>query len=235
MSAVQSAKTRCFRSLKSHDLFSSLPEPVTRELEKKIMFFHHTAGSIIFRQGEPAAGIIFLLEGRVKLSALAMDTKTALLKIAQPGEVLGLAAMISGTAYLTTAETTIASSIGLLRDKDFLCAMRKYPELSEAVARRLAAQCKETATDMLLLRFANCSSQRLAAALMRLVDGHGSGICREISVTYTHAELGQLIGAARETVTRLIKRFECQGIIKTRHSGFVITDPPALESIARLT
>src|SRR6185437_11784011 len=108
----------CFHSLRSHDLFSSLPEAVTRELEKKLMFFNHAAGSVLFRQGEPAMGIFFLLDGRVKLSALAVDTKNALLKIAQTGEVLGLSAVISGRPYLTTAQTTVASCIGLLRDKD---------------------------------------------------------------------------------------------------------------------
>ena len=45
-----------------------------------------------------------LCKGRVKLSTTSAEGKTLILKIAQPGEVLGMHATVSGTAYEITAE-----------------------------------------------------------------------------------------------------------------------------------
>jgi CRP/FNR family transcriptional regulator, cyclic AMP receptor protein len=149
--------------------------------------------------------------------------------------VLGLAAVISGTPHLTTAQVTLPSVVALLRLEHLAGAMRKHPQLSEAVAQSLAMECKECARDMLLLRVPCSSSQRLAAVLVCLGDGRGSAMSRQLALTYTHAELGQLIGATRETVTRLMNKFERQGVIKTTHSTFQVTDPRALKEIGKLS
>lgn len=234
MSAAQIARTKYSRYPKVNGLFSSVPESVIRDLERKFIFFGHSAGSVLFRQGEVAEGIFFLFEGRVRLSAIAMDSKTALLRIAEPGEVLGLAAVVSGMPHLTTAQTSTPASVALLREKDIIGGMERHPKLSEAVARCLARECKQTAIDMLLLRVPCASSQRLAAILLRLVEGHGSAQNRQ-PLTYTHAELGQLIGASRETVTRLMKKFERAAVIETKHSAFQVTDTRKLKEIARLS
>src|SRR5262249_26485786 len=92
----------------------------------------------------------------------------------------------------------------------------------------------ERAIDMLLLRAASSRSRQLAAILIHLADRFDTAAGGESALTYTHAELGQLIGASRETITRLMKQFERRGLIKTRHSTFQIVDPQALGEIARL-
>jgi CRP-like cAMP-binding protein len=77
MRAAQSAKTRYPRPPRVHRLFSLLPEAVTRELERKLIFARHGTGSVVYRQEEEAEGIFFVFEGRVKVSAIDTDTKTA--------------------------------------------------------------------------------------------------------------------------------------------------------------
>ena len=113
--------------------------------------------------------------------------------------------------------------------------MRNCTQLSEAVAQCLARECEERAIDMLLLiRAASNRSQRLAAILLRLAGDHDSGVQQQPALAYTHAELGQLIGASRETITRLMKEFERRGAIRTKRSAFQIVDAQALGEIARL-
>jgi len=233
MSTAQSGKTKSFRSLGSLSMLSSLPQPVIRDLDSKLILAKHSAGSVLYRQGELAEGIFFLFAGRVKTSALAIDAKTALLKIAGPGEVLGLAAVLSGRPHLTSAQATEPSSVGLLRREDLARSMRKYSQIADAIAQHLSTEYVEIATETLLLRTPCSSSQRLAIALLRLADADSSS--RQLALTYTHAELGQLIGASRETVTRLMKRFERRGFIATKKSSFRITDHRLLKQIAELS
>jgi CRP/FNR family transcriptional regulator len=211
-----------------------LPLPVVRNLQRKLILVQRNQRSILYHQGEDADSIFFVLEGRVKMVAIDVDGKAALLRIAGPGEVLGLAAVVSTKTHLTTAQATTPSTIALLQQQDLANEMRHCPQLSEAVAQCLARECEERAIDMLLLRAASSRSQRLAAVLLHLADRFDTDVRGEPALTYTHAELGQLIGASRETITRLMKEFERQGVIKTKRSTFQIIDPQALGEIARL-
>ncbi|MBV9183920.1 MAG: Crp/Fnr family transcriptional regulator, partial [Acidobacteria bacterium] len=168
MSSAQSVKKNGYsRSLGSLPLFSSLPHAGIRELETKLIFARHATGSILFRQGEKAKGIFLVFEGRVRVFANAIDERTALLKVAGPGAVLGLAAMLSENPDLTTAQATEPSVVARLWGDDLINSMQKYPQLLRAVAQFLAAECIETATEALLLRVPSSSFQRLATALLR--------------------------------------------------------------------
>ena len=56
-------------------------------------------------EGQTPRGIVVLCSGKVKLSTTSRDGKVLILKMADPGEALGLSAVISGTPYELTAET----------------------------------------------------------------------------------------------------------------------------------
>ena len=60
-----------------------------------------------------------LCKGRVKLSICSTDGKTLILKIAEPGEVLGLSASVSGKPYELTAETVDPCQINFVKREDF--------------------------------------------------------------------------------------------------------------------
>jgi len=234
MSFAQTPKHHRYAySLRSQVLFSSLPQAGSRELESKLIFARHTSGSILYQQGEKPKGILLVVAGRVKMTAHAFDEKTALLKIAGPGEVLGLASWLSQSPHLTTAQATEPSFVALLRGDALLGCMQKYPQFSLAVAQCLAAECIENASEVLLLRVPCPRAQRLATALLHLADGNGAAHHAR-ALIYTHAELGQLIGASRETVTRLMKKLERKGLITTRKSTFRIKERQLLRQIAGL-
>lgn len=235
MTSAQNGNSRYADILGSLRMFRSVPSAAVRDLEKKLVFTRHGTGSVLYRQGERASGILFVFEGRIKLWANTMDNKTALLKVAGPGEILGLAAVMAGKPHLTTAQVTMPSLTALLRAEQLASAIRKCPQLAEAAAEWVALEYKECAMDMLLLRVPCSSSQRLAAALVRLANGGMTASSGPATLTYTHSELGQLIGASRETVTRLMKRLERQGVITTKHSTIQINEPRTLIELARLS
>ena len=67
-----------------------------------------------------------LCKGRVKLSICASDGKTLILKIAEPGEVLGLSATVSGKAYELTAETIDPCQVNFVKREDFLHFLKDH-------------------------------------------------------------------------------------------------------------
>jgi hypothetical protein len=62
-------------------------------------------GAVLFVEGQAPHGIFVLCKGRVKLSICSTDGKPLILKIAEPAEVLGLSATVSGHPYELTAGT----------------------------------------------------------------------------------------------------------------------------------
>lgn len=231
MGSAQSTKSRYSRGLAMHALFLSLPPAIVADLERRLSVTKYGAGSIIYRQGERPEGIFVVFSGRIKMSAVALHAKTALLKLAGPGEVLNLAACLADEPHLTTAQATEMSSVGFLAREEVIRAMHRYPAFCKAVAEHLAATCIERTKEMLLLRVPSSTSQRLSATLLRLADSHGKSSNGFAGRNYTHAELGQLIGASRETVSRLMKRFENQGLIDTDRSSFRIADQESIEAL----
>lgn len=78
------------------------------------------------RGRQACRGIYFLCKGRVKLSATSKEGHTLIFKIAQPGEVLGLNAIISGTSHETTAEAGQPCQLNFVHRDDFLKFLTKH-------------------------------------------------------------------------------------------------------------
>ena len=83
--------------LRSDSFFCSLPKAALEAFDKIKYSASYPAGAVLFVEGQSPRGIYMLCKGRVKLSTTSAEGKTLILKIAQPGEVLGMHATVSGT------------------------------------------------------------------------------------------------------------------------------------------
>src|SRR5258708_17342890 len=62
-------------------------------------------GTLLCLEGQSPRGVFILCSGRAKLSTTSAEGKTVILRIAEPGEVVGLTAMMANTPYAATVET----------------------------------------------------------------------------------------------------------------------------------
>ena len=76
---------------------------------------------------------------------------------------------------------------------------------------------------------------RLARTLVKLADKHGREVGGKIQlqVRFTHRELGDLIGATRETTTAALNRLQRDGIVTRKLGKLLITAPERLRELAR--
>ena len=84
----------------------------------------YPGGALLFSEGQTPRGMYLLCRGRVKLSVTASDGKALILKIAEPGEILGLHATVSGQPYEMSAETLHPCQVNFIRREDFLKFLR---------------------------------------------------------------------------------------------------------------
>ena len=102
----------------------------------------------IFQEGDPAGTIAVLCEGQVKLGeSTSREGKTLILKIAVPGDVLGLGAVLSETCYEMTAEALEPATVKNIRKDEFLSFLSHHGQASMHAARVLSEGYKSAFFD----------------------------------------------------------------------------------------
>jgi CRP/FNR family transcriptional regulator len=95
-------------------------------------------GTLLFTEGRPSRGVYMLCDGRAKLSICSESGKRLMLRVAGPGEVLGLGACLSGEPYELTAELLDAAQVVFIKRKDLLKYLRDNPTICMEVVRHLS-------------------------------------------------------------------------------------------------
>jgi len=95
-------------------------------------------GALLFAEGRPSRGVYLLCEGRAKLSICSENGKRLMLRVAGPGEVLGLGATLSGESYEVTAELLESAQVAFIKRKELLKFLRENPSICMEVVRRLS-------------------------------------------------------------------------------------------------
>jgi CRP/FNR family transcriptional regulator len=153
--------------------------------------------------------------------------------IASPGETLGLASALSGSRYDITAETICPCRIASLYRDDFLEFLARYPAAYKNVARELCMDCARACEQVRALGLAASAPAKLARLLLEwCADGQKTADGTRLFCSLTHGEIGEYIGASRETVTRILSDFRFQELLESRGSTLIISNRRALEIYA---
>ena len=91
--------------LRKDGWYCQLSSEVLRSFSASSHLTTYPGGAILFVEGQMPRGAFVLCSGKVKLSTTSREGKVLVLKIVEPGEVMGLSAVIAGEAYEITAET----------------------------------------------------------------------------------------------------------------------------------
>jgi CRP/FNR family transcriptional regulator len=215
-------------------LFCDLPEGALQAFENIKYATAYPKGAVLFVEGQAPRGIFVLCKGRVKMSICATDGKTLIVKIAEPGEVLGLSATVSGKPYELTAETIDPCQVNFTKRDDFLHFLRDQPEACFKVAEQLSEKYNMACREVRSLGLSHSAGEKLAKLLLEWSSRNGEATKQEpkVKLALTHEEIAQMIGTSRETVTRLFADLRKRQIVLARGSTLVIRDKTALKLIA---
>jgi CRP/FNR family transcriptional regulator, cyclic AMP receptor protein len=225
----------CFTAkIRAERLFCDLPEDALQSFERIKSTSAYPRGAVLFVEGQAPRGIFVLCRGRVKLSICAGDGRTLILKIAEPGEVLGLSAAVSGQAYELTAESLDACQANFIRREDFLHFLKEHIDACFKVAEQLSEKYNIACHEVRSLGLSHSAGEKLARLLVEWSSKNGEAAQLEpqLQVSLTHEEIAQMIGTSRETVTRLFAELKKREILETKGSIVVIRDKAALRSLA---
>jgi len=234
-------------SIPLHSIASSLAGPFLKErllgdLEKRILegfegissSASYPKGAILFAEGQEAQGVFVLSSGRVKLTTASPDGKALLLRIAEPGEMIGLPGTISGKIYVLTAEALEPVQARVVGRKPFMEFLRTHGEAALRVAQILNEIYHATFRELQFMAHSTSAAEKLARFLLDASLPSGPGNSKlHARFALTHEEIGEMIGVARETVTRLLATFKRDHLIEFQASTILIADKAGLEKLAQ--
>jgi CRP/FNR family transcriptional regulator, cyclic AMP receptor protein len=214
--------------------FCALDANALRGLEQLRFATVYPRGALLFVEGQPARGVYLLCSGQVKLSTSSGDARVLITNLAGPGELLGLSAVLSDRPYEVTAETLEPSQVNFIRREDFLRFLSDNGDAALRAAAQLSNNYQAAFAQARLLGLSGTAAGKLARLLLDCAarNGRPQGRMTTMRLTLTHEEIGQLIGASRETVTRLFTDFKAQRLIEVRGSTLILLDSTALEAVA---
>lgn len=184
-------------------------------------------GAVLFVEGQVALGAFFVCMGRVKLSATAPDGTTIIFKICNAGEFAGLSAAFQGRVYEATAQTLEPCVVNNIKNTDLDRLVRTDGEIARRIVGYLSFEVQAGRYHIRDLRFRDRAIERLACFLAA-----SAGPEDRLSMRLTHGEIGEILGLARETVTRTIRELKDRQIVRVSGHLISIIDRDGLLTLA---
>lgn len=220
-------------NLGDHSFFAGLSAGTLEELNKIKHTSSFPEGAVVLMEGQAPRGVFIVCQGRVKLMTTNADGKTLIVKIAQPGEVLGLQAVVTGENYELTAETLQPSQLAFVTRENFLRFLRTHGDACLRATQHLSGDCHSAYEVIRSIGLCHSVAGKLARLLKQWsADARTNDGVVRMKMALTHEELAQLIGSSRETVTRILGDFKRRGVVELHGATMTIRNQAALEALS---
>lgn len=215
------------------EFFNKLTPEALKDLTALATSVNYPAGKVIFSERDTNSSIYIVLEGELKLSMNSSDGRRLILRIARKGEILGLSSTLSGKASEITAETLYPAKLAPISRRDFSNFLMRHPEVYQTVTEELSREYTLACEQLRTVGLSNSAPEKLARLLLEWSqNGKTTEAGTHFRFPLTHGEIGEFIGASRETVTRTLSIFKSRHLVDFHGSMLTIPSKSALESYA---
>ncbi len=197
-------------------LFANLPPGDCDEIVAAGRVYDLPPGSFFFHQGEASDMLYVIVSGRVKLSMVTTEGDQVIVNYFGPGEGLGIVMALNGMPYPVSAEAIEpCTAVGWTKET-MLDLMQHNAQLALNGINMMGSRFTQ-----MLSRFQELATQRVeqrvARAVMRLVRQFGrrtdEGLL--IDIALSREDLAQMTGTNLYNVSRILSKWEGEGLIAT--------------------
>jgi CRP/FNR family transcriptional regulator len=211
--------------LKNHSYFSSLTETELSDLEEIIIQKNYKRDEIIFFEDEPGIGLFLIIKGKVKLAKITADGKEQILHILQKGDLFAEVVLFDQGNYPATAVALEDSCLGIIKRDKIESLIKRKPSIAIKLLNVMGRRLRRAQERIGSFGIKN-SSSRLASIIVYQGNKYGQklkgGI--KISLALTQEELSNIVGVSRETISRILKKFEKKGLLEVKRKQIIIKD-----------
>lgn len=187
-------------------------------------------GGYLFRVADTFKGVLAIKSGTAKLVSNDHHGNEHILNILLPGELLGFDGL-SDNMYKCSAIALETLSFCELPAKSMESLFLNVPSLTRELFRHSSEKINESQELIILSK--RPAEEKLAYFLISLSDRfkRRGFSASEFTLSLTRQEIGNYLGLALETVSRLFKKFQQDNIIDVKSKAIVIKDIPRLRAI----
>lgn len=186
----------------------------------------------VFLEGDPCHGFYVVKSGRVKLVRTSRDGKEQIIKILQPGEILGMEVFYDGKRYANTSVAMEDSELCFIEKGAFYRILGEYPIISRKIIVALSKELSE-AYEKIGHMGLKTAREKMAYLLYTLAKDYGVMTDGKIRLTLnlSRLEIAEILGITQETSIRLLKAFKEEGILDIKRKEIIIKSMERLKEV----
>nr|HEY84612.1 Crp/Fnr family transcriptional regulator [Chloroflexota bacterium] len=211
-------------------LFGHLAPDIRVRLSELLRVRTFTTSERVFVQDAPTSAIYVVASGRVKIARVTDMGDEVILCVREPGEYFCPVTVLDGNAQLGAAIAMTDVTLMWAERRAFLALCKEHPALLSVVQSACLLEVRHL-VHRLEARSFRSVKERLAHTLLTENRRKSNGDAPTDAVRLTQQELGDLIGASRESVSRTLAQFEREGLVGLRRGQVLLKD---LERLAQL-
>ncbi len=210
-----------FAGLEDEDLESLINIATRRKYPKDgVIFFENDVGEALF----------MIVTGRVKVTILSDDGREIILAMLSDNDFFGEMSLLDNEPRSATAIALQETEMVVLHQREFLSIVEKRPRVLINLLSVLSSRLRKANQQIGNLALHDVYG-RVARILLEMASEDGTRLA-DGRVTFrrpTHQQIANMIGATRETVSRMISDLHRQGYIEISGKNVIIQDVLAKE------
>lgn len=221
------------RLLKQLPFFQGLPPA---DFEWINSLFHEKdfdVGELICLSGDPAEQLFVVADGRVRLLRHSLTGRDVLLDLLTPGEFFGALTGLGDDVYPDTAQAQSPCCILVIGREAFQQILKRHPTVALKVIDIMSKRLR-LANERVHQLSALPVEGRIASILLALGDkfGEKGEIGLLLQVPLSRDNLAEMTGTTTESTSRVMSRFQKEGLIRSGRRWVSVINREGLEAIA---
>lgn len=214
-------------------IFAELSDAELADVLSRARSGRHQKHARIFLQDDPAVLFFVLVDGYVQAIKATATGQDIVVRYVAPGELFGLAPAIGLTRYPATAVAVVDCVTLAWPSTSWPALAARYPQITTYALRTVGARLQEAHERVIELSTEEVR-QRIARVLGRLAEQAGRAMAEgtEIEFPLRRQDVAQLTGTTLHSASRVLSRFEEQGLIASVHQHIIVCNASALLQIA---
>jgi CRP-like cAMP-binding protein len=209
--------------LRTVPLFSELSDADITSLGRLASRRRYPKDTVVFFENEEGDFFFMIVEGRIKVTILGDDGREIILSMLGPGDFFGEMALLDNEPRSATAIAVEESELLSLHRTDFQGTIGDNPAISAALIKVLSTRLRRANHQISTLALLDVYG-RVARVILDMAREEGRRL-KDGRIAFrraTHQEIANRIGTTRETVTRMLKDLERQGLVKIEGRELVL-------------
>jgi CRP/FNR family transcriptional regulator, cyclic AMP receptor protein len=187
-------------------------------------------GARIFHEGDQSDACYVIRAGEVRVTREHSDGRAIALATLGPGELVGELAMLDGGVRSASVETLSEVDLLAVAAADMRGLLERNAQITAKLVIALTKRLRETNERISRQSFQTVPS-RVAGVLSQLVTEENAEQGRDgVTIRMNQADLAQLAGTSRESVSRFLAVLERAGVVRVGRGRVTVLEPPRLRS-----